>query len=271
MGIKRRNRKITAKTSISVLLMPVLLMACEPRSKKDERTLSFLKQGYNKNTLYVYTVSIYDSTTLTARDTLGLFCSDVKMHNGQYMMQWNSIKKTGHGYQLADKAHSSFTGIEVSDTQLYIHPPREGAYRILQFCPHPLLCLPGFTPKQWTHELTIGSLWRTEPRFDIDSGTSDTFTSKYFIVDSNTSERFVVTALTLSKFGITAARYDYSNDSGLVYFEMIPDSDVRYEFTLIDIARGIEGLRFNKNLTYYIERKRQAREGLPFNISNEVN
>lgn len=263
-----------ATTNIGILFTSFLLLACNTRQNNDASSINFLKQGYNKNTLYVYAVCIYDSTEVKTRDTLGLFCSDVKMMNGQYMMQWEAIQKTEKGYQLASNAPSSLTGILVSDTELYIHPPREGIYRVLQFCPHPLLHQANQaspTTKHWTQELTIGNLWSTEPIFIIDSGTTETFTSKYSVVDTNISDRFSVNALTISKYGITTAKYQYADDSGIVYFKMYPSADMRYEFTLIDIVAGIEGMRFNENFTWQIERKRQARKSLPFHIGNELN
>ncbi len=66
--------------------------------------------------------------------------------------------KIGYSYD-AVSAPNNFTGVLENDTVLWIHPPREDAYRILELSPFPYVKLPARQGQRWQWALGVGSQW----------------------------------------------------------------------------------------------------------------
>ncbi|MGI4762692.1 MAG: hypothetical protein ACRYF0_18425 [Janthinobacterium lividum] len=91
---------------------------------------------------------------LLSRDTVAITCLG-KYKPGQYD---TTQLKLGYSYN-ATSAPSSFPGVLENDSTLWIHPPRDGQYSILELSPFPFIKLPARQGKRWRWELAVGSHW----------------------------------------------------------------------------------------------------------------
>ena len=66
--------------------------------------------------------------------------------------------KIGYSYDAISPPRS-FPGVLENDTALWSHPPRDGAYAILELSPFPYIKLPARKGQQWTWELAVGEQW----------------------------------------------------------------------------------------------------------------
>jgi hypothetical protein len=80
-------------------------------------------------------------------------------HNALHMKQINL------GYSYSTHASiRSFSGAFEHDSLLWMHPPRDEAYAILELSPYPYIQLPARSGHQWTWDLEVGDSW-SNPRW----------------------------------------------------------------------------------------------------------
>jgi hypothetical protein len=64
------------------------------------------------------------------------------------------------GYSYGTHASTrNFSGVFDHDSLLWMHPPRNGAYAILELSPYPYIQLPARAGHQWTWDLEVGDSW----------------------------------------------------------------------------------------------------------------
>ena len=225
----------------------------------------FQGMGYDKPSLFVYSVVVRDSVGNTSEiDTLGLFCSDVRFRGKQNLMQWQALRKMGSGYSLdSAKYREVYMGVSIDDTELFIHPPRE-LFRVLQFVPYPAIENNRSIGDTWSYDFPIGSIWREDEFFPVDS--VETFHLSYKLVgdtvlnsmDSLTDTCYKIEAKSRSRFGVSEATYFLNVRKGLVYYRVNALGKVFFEFSLIDKQIGIEHIMFNKTFTGFVIEDRRA-------------
>ncbi|MBG8555094.1 hypothetical protein [Hymenobacter guriensis] len=66
--------------------------------------------------------------------------------------------KLGYSYD-AHAAPHDFSGVIEHDSLLWLHPPREEAYSILELSPFPYIQLPAKTGHRWTWDLMVNEKW----------------------------------------------------------------------------------------------------------------
>jgi len=64
----------------------------------------------------------------------------------------------GYSYD-AHSAPNNSSGVFEHDSLLWIHPPREGVYAVLELSPYPYVQLPAKIGHQWSWELGVGDQW----------------------------------------------------------------------------------------------------------------
>lgn len=64
----------------------------------------------------------------------------------------------GYSYD-AHAAPNSFSGVFEHDSLLWIHPPRDGVYAVLELSPYPYMQLPARIGHQWSWQLEVGDSW----------------------------------------------------------------------------------------------------------------
>lgn len=91
---------------------------------------------------------------LLSRDTVAITCRG-NYKPGQYD---TTQVKIGYSYD-ATSAPISFPGVREKDTVLWMHPPRDGQYRILELSPFPYIKLPAYKGQRWQWKLAVGGQW----------------------------------------------------------------------------------------------------------------
>lgn len=88
---------------------------------------------------------------LLGRDTVAITCL------GKWQYDTTQLK-LAYSYGAAS-APSSFSGVMDYDTVLWMHPPRDWKYRILELSPFPYIRLPARQGQRWQWPLNVGSQW----------------------------------------------------------------------------------------------------------------
>ncbi|MDJ1485340.1 hypothetical protein QNI16_32915 [Cytophagaceae bacterium YF14B1] len=135
---------------------------------------------------------------------------------------------------------SVVTGMIQNDTMVWMHPPREGRYKLTELIPFPSIKLPIQTGKQWDYQLNVGehysdstSLeWKGDLHFDqaYEIEGAKAFSSKFGLIDCT-----VVKATGVCKYGKTQLYSLYNNWYGFVYLEGILLNGSSIEIELLDV------------------------------------
>jgi len=250
------------------LIMGCLVVQFTACVKKTQK-LAFNGMGYYQPNLFVFDVETKNAANKPIRhDTLGLFCSDIRFitPDSQYMMLWNTLSsdKVGKYHVVNSELINSLTGLGYDDTFLFIHPPRHGFYRILQFCPYPNFFGRSELGSNWDWTLNIGQQWAIDTLFPV--VFEDTFETKYKL-DSIITRRTVfgdlecykIIATETSKYGISTGCFYLNNQYGLVNFEFRALDKYVIKFSLIAVLQGMEGIGINKDFIWYVKRGKESR------------
>lgn len=89
----------------------------------------------------------------TIRSKLNLDCTGEKWTPQNIPIDNNWTIIWNHNDFKTGKDYSEKTGVEETSEKLFIHPPRSNEYRILEFCPFPLVHYPIMIGKSWDWEL----------------------------------------------------------------------------------------------------------------------
>ena len=257
------NKNILLSTS--ALLFTLNLLAIFPkRPKKPVGPLTNINYNNalykNKNTFIYKVAHIGRNLSFLNIDTLGVCCfATISELNNQHMFSWRPFQFRGNSFEYKLQNFSEdCTGVIVSDTCFFIHPPRKEKYKILEFCP-----MPDFKKKTigatWHWDFVVGSLWAIPKLYPITS--TDTFHIDYTLVDSTTihlqdsiklnnyfspnavmmSNRsyfcYHISAVSVSRFGKAYGDYYYNNEIGLIYFKLTPVDGSSYEFTFLALIK----------------------------------
>lgn len=108
-----------------------------------------------RNRKFIYAAEHFaPNGQLLSRDTVAITCLG-KYKPGQYD---TTQFKIGYSYD-ATSPPGSTPGVLENDSMLWIHPPRDGQYRILELSPFPYIKLPARQGQRWKWELGVGSHW----------------------------------------------------------------------------------------------------------------
>ena len=229
-----------------LLILP--LSSCNAQNKPTRIPLcQFTKMGYNEYTLRVFAITQTPADGRhVSHDTIGQFCSNNKMNtvDSQYTEQWQFLKQSSGRYRV-DKArfNNSTQGSTVTDTMLFMHPPRFDYLTILQFCPYPYFPQLKTINSKWEWDFVIGKSWTTDSIFNFNGGP-ETFKIRYKFSDTTTLTTSIgslfcykVDAISTSRFGTSSNTFYLNNDYGLVRFTAKTTTSIVFTFQLI--AKGI--------------------------------
>lgn len=97
--------------------------------------------------------------------------------------------QTNLKYQLQNTRSYSTSGVIENEGNIWMHPPRQAYFRILELNPFPYIKAPYEVGTAWTWSLDIGSAWGDERWKTWEGGITNTYT--YTITD----ERILPTAM----------------------------------------------------------------------------
>jgi len=220
--------------------------------------------GYGKAGVFVFRVTQTDGNGRLLRiDTIGLYCTDAL--NERTAMQWQFVSSGKNGEVVPDEKRydGSWTRNEVNDSELFIHPPREDCFRILQLCPYPYF-FNNTNNGSWTWDFAVGPNWATPPWYPIKK--IDTFHVSYrntgiVLMDTHFGKLncHKVTAISKSVFGKSTADYYLTNDLGIVNCTMTAVNGQTFRFELVRKMAGEEALAPNRDFASIQKRRAQER------------
>jgi hypothetical protein len=76
------------------------------------------------------------------------------------------------------------TGIAEDSNRIFIHPPREYAFIITEFCPFPRVEYPLYIGKEWTGSIFIEESMMRRAKWLEDSNSTTSFESEYKVLDT---------------------------------------------------------------------------------------
>ena len=234
-----------------LLLYLVVLCLCSCKSTPVNNSPSYAHFGYNKIGLFVYSCNIYDSTNrCLSTDTLALFCTGRIMEDmdSHTFMQWKTIGLANGQYIVKGYSNGyDFTGLMLDDTLLYIHPPRYGKYKVLEFCPFPLI---QSRQSIWKWDLDIGEQWAIDSIYPIKYGATfyNIYTKRGEVeIETNNGKLrcLHVAASSTSIFGQAFSNFYINDQLGLVRFDMQPINKMKHEFTFMNKITSYDSFKFD--------------------------
>ncbi len=177
-------------------------------------------------------------------DTLGLMCTQYPFkiaygNSGQNSISWVYFSKKNGSYVLNDaKVNNSYTGVKSDAEELFLHPPREMQYTILEICPFPYLHFPLFIGKKWDWDLEVGDQYC--PSDTIRWKGNEIFSSHYEVTDSTLINLpmgklycYHIHATNTSKLGTSSSDFYYSYKYGMVKLCYKPLDKTNVELNLL--------------------------------------
>jgi len=215
--------------------------ADEIRSSEEEAENSVV---YKREREFIFLVSHFNNDgSVSRQDTLILTTSGevFSKEHGQTRSSWS---------YSGEKGWKSYSGIEESDTAIWIHPPRTDLYRKLELSPFPMVKYPLEVGNKWTWSLLVGNHYSIKGHAEWADTTNEKFVSNYRITQKAPLSTklgeiscFEISSFTESNFEQTElkahfstdygfVRLDYQNiDKGRMTFELIQVKSVKPEFS----------------------------------------
>lgn len=216
----------------------------------DRSKIDLVNAGYGSDNLFIYEVSQIDANHKVKIDTLGLFCSNVLMpeSDSEKLMEWQFLTcaKSGDYTINTDRYNNLSTGILNNDSILFIHPPRFGPFRILQFCPYPYI---EKNETSWTWNFPIGAVWSIDSLYN--PSDVDTFHIVYTMMNKTLVNSpygnlscYKINAVSKSKYGQAHSEFYYNNQYGFINLNMTSTNKISFRFKLLEKRKGLESMKF---------------------------
>jgi hypothetical protein len=116
------------------------------------------KPVYNKEIVYCYELTHTDAGHVTHKKSIHLVC---------YATPWklDSLKqcKVNWVYQIEKIHNKTFgTGVIENTNRVWMHPPRQYEFSILEYSPFPFVKFPIVINSKWNWELSLGKSWANQ-------------------------------------------------------------------------------------------------------------
>mgnify|MGYP001814139014 CR=1 FL=1 len=164
----------------------------------------------------------------------------ISVLQGNPMKQFNpDYNQTCLGYQLQHDESFNMSGAVENEANMWIHPPRDSYFSILELNPFPYIKAPYKAGTQWDWELTIGSQWGDARWKEWEGNIVNNYT--YKILGSmilkttiGSLECLIVEATATSSLGETSLISYFNKDYGFVKLEY---NNIDGSKTFLDITR----------------------------------
>lgn len=149
----------------------------------------------------------------------------LKVANGNPMKKYiDDYNQTVIFYSFPPKSSYNSTGLVENDKNVWMHPPREDLFRILELNPFPFIKKPYEVGTTWNWGLTFGDNWSSEKwkiwTGDVESLSTYTITGKeYLFFDNKKIECHIIEARAKSRLGETYLKAYFNEEFGFVSLE----------------------------------------------------
>lgn len=135
-----------------------------------------------------------------------------------------------------------FTGLVENEKNIWMHPPREFLFQVLELNPFPYIKFPVVKGRKWRWQLTIGPQWGNPLWKEWDGDIVNKY--KYRIIDTDYKLQTafgelscaVVKAFARSRIGATEATFFFHKTYGFVRFEYVNIDDSTIILDLIEVS-----------------------------------
>jgi hypothetical protein len=193
-----------------------------------DRKLNFKKSGYHTEKVFIYQVTSHNKV-----DTLALYCSPLQYDNLQYRAEWAFLTLDDQRQWRKDSTRQSTQeGIAVTDSVLFLHPPRFSYLKYTQFLPYPYF---EHESTEWEWDFNIGKLWEIPGSYPIDS-----LVTLHISYKSDSQFRsgqppiYTVEAVSKSLFGTATASFVLEENTGIVSMDFVDHQQRKLSFILLE-------------------------------------
>lgn len=159
------------------------------------------------------------------------------------MINWiPDYDQTLISYQPSNKESFEMTGLIENEANIWMHPPRDGLFRILQLSPYPSVSYPLETGKEWEWSFQVGSHYGDERWATWDGNI--TITTTYEITDKQVRETqwgeletWTIEAEAISELGSTSMEAVFNDSLGFLEMNFINIDGSKFEFSLREAAK----------------------------------
>lgn len=161
----------------------------------------------------------------------------------QHMPDYNqTLVSYDYPIEAKERNYGSISGAIENEKNVWIHPPRDMYFEILELNPFPFIMAPYEVGTSWTWSLGIGDIW-SDPRWmSWEGGIENQY--QYQIVDQKKVETslgklecFIVEATAESRLGTTGLRALFNEDFGFV---RLTYSNIDESKTILELIEVIE-------------------------------
>ncbi len=158
------------------------------------------------------------------------------------MIEWiPDYNQTLITYQASNKESFEMTGLIENEANIWMHPPRDGLFRILQLSPYPSVSYPMEKGKKWEWTFKVGSHYGDERWATWDGNitinTSYEITGKEVMKTQwGTLETWTIEAEAVSELGITTMKAVFNDSLGFMEmnFVNIDESELKFKMEGVD-------------------------------------
>jgi hypothetical protein len=145
-------------------------------------------------------------------------------------------------YQPSNKESFEMTGIIENEANLWMHPPRDGLFQILELNPFPSIVYPLEVGNTWEWSLRIGNRW-ADDRWAVWEGII-TNNMTYEVTNKNITdtqwgnlETWNIKAEALSELGKTSMEGVFNDNLGFLDLRFVNIDGSKMDLSLIDVTR----------------------------------
>jgi len=159
------------------------------------------------------------------------------------MIDWiPDYNQTLVSYQPSNKASFEMTGLIENEANIWMHPPRDGLFRILQLSPYPSVMYPLKVGKEWEWLFQVGSHYGDERWATWDGNititTNNEITGTQVMETSwGELETWTIEAEAISEIGTTSMKAVFNDSLGFLKmnFTNIDGSKFKFELGEVDM------------------------------------
>ncbi|WP_020404187.1 hypothetical protein [Gracilimonas tropica] len=144
-------------------------------------------------------------------------------------------------YQLSNKESYELTGLIENEANLWLHPPREGLFKIMQLNPFPFVAYPLEKGNKWEWSVQIGNSfadkrWATWEGIITGKTTYEVTDHKIMDTPWGKLETWIITAEAVNELGKTSMRavFNYSLGFLEMNFVNIDGSEITFKLEEVD-------------------------------------
>ncbi len=210
------------------------------------------KLVYNKEIIYSYKVTHVSSEKKRSVNILYLVC-----YGTPWRLDTLNQIKVNWAPSLDDIfKKTAGTGVIENKLKIWMHPPRNNEFSILEYSPFPYVKFPLQVGREWNWELALGKYWENKSL----SVRADDIMKYIYLIESHEKVKSEFSEKEIDCYKITSKsineRFDssltcyFNNDYGFVnlFYKNIDKSELRFE--LIDICFKENILNFDSVFKY---------------------